>query len=92
MTDTAQKFRQEQAEAEAIDAPLPAFATIDRWCALSGMSRRATYDDLGEGNLHGVKRGTRTLIDVRRGIAYLRSLPPAKIRAPRERQAEAAEA
>jgi len=65
----------------------PAYATIDDWMMISGMGRRAVYDELGLGNLRAVKRGARTLVDVDHGLAWLRSLPPAKIRAPRLRQA-----
>ena len=68
---------------------LPAFALIERWCEISGMSRRVTYEELGRGNLKAVKRGASTLIDVQHGLAWLRSLPPAKIRAPGPRKAAA---
>lgn len=54
----------------------PAFATINDWCRLSGMSRRVTYEELAAGNLRAVKRGKTTLIDAQHGLAYLRSLPP----------------
>ena len=73
-----------------MDTPSPQFATIAGWQQISGMSRRVTYEELGRGNLKGVKRGASTLIDVQHGLAYLRNLPPAKIRAPRERQQVAA--
>jgi hypothetical protein len=75
---TSEKFLPDQ-----VPALRPAFTTIDGWQALSGMGRRSTYDELGKGNLRAVKRGSRTLIDVEAGLAWLRSLPPAKIRAPR---------
>lgn len=58
----------------------PAFATIDDWMVISGMRRNAVYDDIADGKLKAVKRGTRTLIDVEAGLAYLHSLPPAKVR------------
>ena len=35
--------------------PLPAFASIDDWCRLSGMGRRVVYDKLGTGELRAVK-------------------------------------
>jgi hypothetical protein len=47
------------------------------------MSRTATYNALGRGDLEAVKLGGRTLLDVEVGLAWLRSLPPAQIRAPR---------
>jgi hypothetical protein len=67
----------------------PAFATIDNWCALSGMGRRVTYDEIGRGNIKAIKVGARTLIDVEAGLAWLRSRPAAVIRAPRQRHTEA---
>jgi hypothetical protein len=55
----------------------PKFGTIDTWCQISGISRRITYDLLGEGHLRAIKIGGRTLVDLEHGIAYLRSLPTA---------------
>jgi hypothetical protein len=63
----------------------PKFGTIDTWIALSGMGRRTTYDELGRGNLRAVKVGTRTLINIEAGLAWLHSQPAAKIRAPKQR-------
>ncbi len=68
---------------------IPQFATINDWCAISGMGRTATYDEIGRGNLKAVKVGDRTLIDVPHGLDYLRSRPAAQIRAPRQRSAAA---
>ena len=59
---------------------LPAFATIPRWCTLSGMGRSATYEALGRGDLRAVKLGSRTLIEVAPGLAWLAGLPPAHVR------------
>jgi hypothetical protein len=61
----------------------PKFAPLPQWCALSGMSRTATYNALGRGDLKAIKIGTRTLLDVDAGLAWLRSLPAAQIRAPK---------
>ena len=58
----------------------PARATVEGWCALSGMSRSGTYEALGRGDLQAVKLGARTLIDVAHGLAWLNSLPPAAVR------------
>jgi hypothetical protein len=69
-----------------METPSPKFATIDNWLVMSGMGRRNVYDKLGTGELKAVKVGSRTLIDVEAGLAWLRSRPPAVIRAPRERQ------
>ena len=68
-------------------APLPAFATIREWSALSGMGRAKTYDLLSKGHLRAKKVGRRTVIDVAHGLAYIRRQPDAEIRlarAPRE--------
>lgn len=70
--------------------PTPKFCTIDQWLTISGMGRRATYDRLGSGDLKAVKAGSRTLIDCEAGLAWLRALPAAQIRAPRSRQRVAA--
>jgi hypothetical protein len=51
------------------------------------MSRRVTYDKLGTADLKAIKIGGRTLVDVEAGLAWMRSCPPAVIRAPREKVA-----
>jgi len=61
----------------------PQFARMPQWCRISGMSRSASYVELGRGNLRAVKCGNATLIDVPHGLAWLRSLPAAQIRAPK---------
>ena len=68
-------------------ALLPAYTSVEGWGSLSGMGRRSIYDALGRGHLKAIKCGAKTLIDVAHGLAWLSSLPPAKIRAPRERKA-----
>ena len=65
----------------------PVFASIVRWCDLSGMGRSSTYEALGTGHLRAIKMGAKTLIDVAHGLAWLRSLPPASIRAPHQKAA-----
>ena len=65
------------------------FGTIDTWIALSGMGRRATYDALGRGDLRAVKVGTRTLINIEKGLAWLESLPLAQIRPQKARKVAA---
>lgn len=62
----------------------PKFAQLPTWLALSGMNRSATYLALGRGDLKAVKAGKTLLIDVEAGLAWLRSLPPARIRAPQQ--------
>ncbi|WP_428487219.1 helix-turn-helix domain-containing protein [Rhodopila sp.] len=73
-----------------MENPTPKFTTIDNWIVMSGMGRRSVYEYLGSGELKAVKVGSRTLIDVEAGLAWLRSRPPAVIRAPRPRQPVAA--
>jgi hypothetical protein len=60
-------------------APTPRYASIVDWRVISGMGRSATYLALGRGDLRAVKFGHRTLIDVEHGLAWVASLPPAKI-------------
>lgn len=57
----------------------PKFAAIPQWCAISGMTRTATYVALADGNLRAIKQpgGRRTLIDVDAGLEWLRSQPAA---------------
>jgi hypothetical protein len=66
--------------------PEPAFCSIDDWCIISGMGRRWVYNAIADGTLLAVKCGARTLVDVQHGLAFMRSLPPAKIR-PQVRRA-----
>jgi hypothetical protein len=66
-----------------MNVPDPKFATLSQWCAISGMSRTATYNALGRGDLKAIKVGSRTLLDVEPGLAWLRSLPAAQVRAPK---------
>jgi hypothetical protein len=58
----------------------PKYAPIPGWCAISGMSRTATYDALVHGHLKAIKAGRRTLIAVEPGLAWLQSLPQATFR------------
>jgi len=74
----------------AAAAVRPAFCTLPAWFALSGMSQRSTYEELAAGNLRAVKRGSRTLIDVEHGLAWLRSLPAWKPGAWRGRRSKTA--
>ena len=58
----------------SVGSPIPG------WCAISGMSRTATYDALAQGDLTAIKAGRGTLINVRPGLEWLRSLPKATFR------------
>jgi len=68
----------------------PAFATIEDFKIISGLSRRVIYELLGDGALRAVKRGVTTLVDVEHGLAFLRSLPPARVKPSRRKAEEAA--
>ena len=59
---------------------LSAYCTVTDWRSLSGMGRSTVYEALGRGDLRAIKVGTRTLIDVQHGLAWLASLPVASIR------------
>ena len=58
----------------------PAFASVADWCRLSGMGRTAIYHALSRGDLRARKVGSKTLIDVQHGMAWLHSLPLASVR------------
>lgn len=73
-----------------MESPPPKYAAISDWEKMSGMSRRATYERLGTGELTAIKVGARTLIDVEAGLAWLRSLPRATIRPARRATRKAA--
>lgn len=53
---------------------------------MTGMSRSVTYEALGRGDLRAIKLGTRTLIDVEAGLAWLASMPAAEITTGRPRR------
>lgn len=61
-------------------SPLPQFATLRDWCRISGMGRTTVYQRLASGELRAVKLGTRVLVDVEAGLAWIASLPAADIR------------
>ena len=70
-------------------APVPAFMPIQDWVSFSGMTRSATYTALGRGHLVAIRPGggKRVLIDVERGVAWLRSHDPVHYRAPKSAKA-----
>jgi hypothetical protein len=70
----------------------PRYARISDWCVMSGMGRSLTYEALGRGNLKAIKLGTRTLIDVAHGLAWLASMPAAEITTGRKRGPSSASA
>ncbi|HVE21495.1 MAG TPA: hypothetical protein VNC39_05920 [Acidocella sp.] len=50
-----------KSEATPLTGPVPKFGSIDTWCSLTGMGRRATYAALGH--------GTPMLINIEKGLA-----------------------
>jgi hypothetical protein len=67
----------------------PKFATITRWCQISGMGRTRVYEEAGAGNIRIIKVGGRSLVDVPHGLAWMRSLPSATITPGRRKIAQA---
>ena len=70
----------------ATPKPQPVFASIERWCAISGMGKTTTYQLLAADKLRAIKLGRRVLVDVEHGLRFLRSLPSADIRLPNSRR------
>ena len=58
----------------------PAYATIDRWVEISGVSRTVTYQLLASRQLVARKLNARVLIDVPAGLAFIASLPAPTIK------------
>ena len=58
----------------------PAYATIDRWVEISGISRTVTYQLLASRQLVARKLNARVLIDVPAGLAFIESLPAPNIK------------
>ena len=65
----------------------PKYATMATWTALTNMSRSTAYNLLGARKLRAIKVGSRTLIDVEAGLAWLASQPIADISTGRAAQA-----
>lgn len=64
----------------------PAYASISAFCGMTGIRRSKLYELLGTGDLHAVKAGRSTLIDVQHGLGYMRALPPAVVRPAHRRR------
>lgn len=65
----------------------PAFASYDTWTTISGINRTTTYDLLSRGELRAVKVGTRVLIDVAHGLAWIAAQPRAELNCARKQAA-----
>lgn len=57
---------------------VPVRTDVAGWCKLTGMGRTSAFAALARGDLKAVKLGSKTLIDVAHGLAWLDSLPPAR--------------
>jgi len=64
----------------------PKFGSVATWVRISGLSERGTYRAIASGLLDARKHGARTLVNIEQGLDWLRSLPPARIKAERERE------
>jgi hypothetical protein len=64
----------------------PEFASLDQWEELTDMRKRTSYEHIGLGNLRAFKVGSKTVIDVPHGLAFMRSLPAAVIKPPGPRK------
>ena len=53
----------------------PAFVTIKGWSAVTSMGRTATLQAIRAGHIPAVRLGSRILIDLAPGLAWVRSLP-----------------
>jgi hypothetical protein len=54
---------------------LPKWASVRRWCAITGISRTRTYALARDNKLILKRLGGSTYVDVEHGLAYLQSLP-----------------
>jgi hypothetical protein len=72
------------------ERPRPKYCSIADWGAISGMRRSSTYEALGRGDLRAIKVGSRTLIDVEAGLAWLASMPAAEITTGRSQRRDRA--
>lgn len=61
----------------------PLAASIPEAVRLSGLSRSAIYREAGAGRIRLLKLGRTTLVDMASVRAFLDTLPPARIAAPR---------
>jgi hypothetical protein len=60
-------------------AMFPAYAPIDKWVEISGVSRSRTYELMASKDIIAKKLHARVLIDVHAGLQFLNSLPTAQI-------------
>lgn len=60
---------------ETAGAEYPAFASIDDWCRISGLSKTRTYALLTTGDLIARKIGGRSFVDVKAGLQFMHAAP-----------------
>jgi hypothetical protein len=65
---------------------LPILCSITQASAMIGRGTQAIYDLIGGGKIRAVKSDGRTLIVVQSLREYAATLPPAKVRPPRNRR------
>ncbi len=58
----------------------PKYATIKKWCEMTGMSKSGTYNALAAGLMRAIKLGNKSLVDVEHGLAWLAAQPAATFR------------
>ena len=58
----------------------PAYAVMKEAVQISGMSKSAIYEKLGDKAFRAIKVNSRTLIDVQSMLDWMSKLPEAKIR------------
>jgi len=67
--------------------PRPAFANIEDFLLISGLSRRQVYNLLAAKLITAHKQGNRVLVDVEQALDYIRSLPPPEVKPQTKRRA-----
>ena len=70
--------------ASRVELP-PLLVSVPQAAKMIGRGHSKIYDLIGEGRIHAVKSDNRTLITVESLHEYVRSLPLAKVAAPRVR-------
>ena len=66
----------------------PLLVSVPQGCQIIGRGTAAMYELIGAGKVKAVKSDGRTLLTYESLVAYVASLPPAKIAPPRRRKFE----
>ncbi len=67
--------KQSQQTGGSVPQLRPIYATVDDFCKLSGIGRTTLYAALRDGHVHAKKVGTRTLINIGSGLAWIEGKP-----------------